>query len=99
MGKNLYVGNLSYQVTEDDLKKHFEEIGACASVKIITDKESGRSKGFGFVEMDDADDAKEAIKRLNGTELCGRKLTVNAARPQQDRGGAGRPGFRRQGRF
>ena len=98
MGKNLYVGNLPYEVTEEMLKKNFEEIGECISVKLITDRDTGRSKGFGFVEMARDEDAQEAIKKLNGAELQGRRLTVNEARPRRERdsfGGGGSRGPRR----
>jgi RNA recognition motif-containing protein len=87
MAKKLFVGNLSFQISEDDLKKRFEEIGTCLSVKIITDKFTGKSKGFGFVEMEDDSAADASIQQLNGAELGGRKLTVNEARPQQERTG------------
>jgi RNA recognition motif-containing protein len=89
MGKNIYVGNLSYTVTEDALRKCFEAVGECVSVQIIKDKITGQAKGFGFVEMENEADAKEAIAKINGTELGGQKLTVNEARPRQDRGGSG----------
>jgi RNA recognition motif-containing protein len=90
MAKEIYVGNLSVQVTEDDLKKHFEEVGPCAAVKIITDKFTGKSKGFGFVEMENESDIPTAIEKFNGTEMSGRTLTVNEARPRQERPGSGR---------
>ena len=94
MSKNLYVGNLSYTTTDDDLRQVFEELGTVTSVQIIMDRATGRSRGFGFVEM--ADGADEAINRLNGTNLQGRAITVNEARPRQDRrrgGGGGRGGY------
>jgi len=81
---NIYVGNLNYKVNEDDLKNIFEEYGTVSSVKIITDKYNGRSKGFGFVEMDDEDHAGQAIKELNGTSFKERDLVVNEARPKKD---------------
>jgi RNA recognition motif-containing protein len=81
---NIYVGNLSYKLNDDDLRQIFEEHGEIASVKIIKDKYSGRSKGFGFVEMANDDEAKNAINELNGTEHDGRKIVVNEARPRQD---------------
>lgn len=81
---NIYVGNLSYKLNEDDLKQVFEEYGEITSVKIIKDKYSGRSKGFAFVEMADDDEAKSAINELNGTELDSRKIVVNEARPKQN---------------
>ncbi len=89
--KRIYVGNLSYQTTESDLTGLFEQVGAVESVSIITDRDTGRSKGFGFVEMADAD-AEKAIGQFNGVELNGRTLTVNEARPREERSG-GRGGF------
>lgn len=91
---NIYVGNLSYTTSEDELCELFENIGQVDSARIISDRETGRSKGFGFVEMADADAAKSAIEQLNGTEFGGRNLTVNEAKPRNnDRGDRG--GFRR----
>ncbi len=81
---NIYVGNLNFKVSEDDLKGIFEEFGPVSSVKIITDKYSGRSKGFGFVEMDNDDEAKAAIDGLNGKEVETRVIVVNEARPRKD---------------
>jgi cold-inducible RNA-binding protein len=92
MGKRIYVGNLSYQTTENDLATLFEQVGAVESVNIITDRDSGRSKGFGFVEMSN-DDADKAIAQFNGHEMGGRALTVNEARPREDRAGGGGRGF------
>jgi len=89
MGKNIFIGNLSSAVSEDTLRKSFEEIGPCVSVQIIKDKMTGQPKGFGFVEMENERDAQQAIAKLNGVELGGKKLTVNEARPRQDRGGGG----------
>jgi len=87
---NIYVGNLSYTTTEDELFELFENIGQVDSARIITDRDTGRSKGFGFVEMADAAQAKAAIEQLNGTESGGRNLTVNEAKPRNnDRGGFG----------
>ncbi len=91
MAKKLYVGNLSYSTTEDDLKEAFAKFGEIVSVKIITDPSSGRSKGFGFVEMSVDEDAEKAITGLNGSSFMDRTLTVNEARPQTQRGG--RSGF------
>jgi RNA recognition motif-containing protein len=82
---NIYVGNLSYGVTEGQLQALFEDFGAVASVNLIKDKYSGQSKGFGFVEMDKQSEAEEAIKKLNGRALDGRNLTVNLARPRNER--------------
>ena len=92
MNKKLYVGNLSYETTEDDLRKLFVEVGPVVSVTIITDRSSGRSKGFGFVEMETEQSAQEAIDRLNNHELDRRTLTVSEARPPREHssGGGGR---------
>jgi len=87
---NIYVGNLSYEVTEEDLKEAFEEFGQVESVKIIKDNYSGRSKGFGFVEMPNNADAQSAIDALNDKELKGRALKVNTARPRTENRGGGR---------
>lgn len=87
---NIYVGNLSYQVTEDELKTAFQAYGDVESARIITDRDTGRSKGFGFVEMPERTQAMAAIEALNGTEFKGRTVTVNEARPKSprsDRGG------------
>ncbi len=93
MTKRIYVGNLSYQTTENDLSDLFAQCGQVESVNIITDRDTGRSKGFAFVEMAN-DDAEKAIAQLNGTEIGGRALTVNEARPREERsGGGGRGGY------
>ena len=89
MAKKLYVGNLTYEVTDADLQKLFEPHGAVRSAQVIMDRDTGRSKGFGFVEMDNADEAQAAISALNGQNSNGRPLTVNEARPREDRGGRG----------
>ena len=96
MAKKLYVGGLPYNTTEDDLKELFSQAGTVESAIIITDKMSGRSKGFGFVEMSSDEEAQKAIEELNGKELDGRNITVNEARPMEsrpkrdfDRGGGG----------
>jgi len=83
--KRLYVGNLSYSVTEEELRALFEQVGATEKVTVITDRESGRSKGFGFVEMTTDELAQEAIRRLNGSNFQTRTLTVNEAKPREDR--------------
>jgi cold-inducible RNA-binding protein len=85
MGKKLYVGNLPYSSTEESLRAAFAQAGGVESAKIITDKFSGRSKGFGFVEMATEEDAQKAIEMWNGKELDGRTLTVNEARPLEPR--------------
>jgi RNA recognition motif-containing protein len=94
---NIYVGNLSYEVTEEELRQAFEGYGQVESVKIIKDKYSGESKGFGFVEMPAKAEAQSAIEGLNGEELRGRMLKVNEARPRSEgrRGGGGTRGGRR----
>lgn len=84
MAKKLYVGNLSYQMTDDDLRKVFEEVGTVESATVIMDKFSGRSKGFGFVEMGSDDEAAEAIKKFDGAEVEGRNLKVSEARPKTE---------------
>ena len=81
---NIYVGNLSYGVTEEDLKEAFESFGEVETVKIIKDRYSGESKGFGFIEMPDKNEAQSAIEGLNGRELKGRKINVNEARPRSE---------------
>jgi RNA recognition motif-containing protein len=94
---NIYVGNLSYEVTEEDLGQAFKDFGQVESVKIITDKYSGQSKGFGFVEMPSKAEGQSAIDGLNGKELKGRTLNVNEARPRtESRGGGGGYGGRRR---
>lgn len=85
MSKKLYVGNLSFNTTSDDLREAFSPHGSVASATVVTDRETGRARGFGFVEMSDGGDA--AIQALHGTELQGRALTVNEARPRPERSG------------
>jgi len=104
MAKKLYVGNLSYNITEDALRDVFTPLGEVQSVKIITDAATGRSKGFGFVEMTNDEDADKAISTLNGTNVMDRAINVSEARPQTERGGrggggrGGQRGFDRGGR-
>jgi RNA recognition motif-containing protein len=86
---NIYVGNLSYQTTEDQLRQAFEAFGQVTSVNIIKDKYSGESKGFGFVEMAGKEEAEEAMAALNGKELNGRNMSVSEARPRKEGGGGG----------
>lgn len=99
MGKKLYVGNLPYTIDDAGLESQFSAIGTVESARVITDRDTGRSKGFGFVEMASDDEANEAIEKLNGTPMGGRNLTVSEARPQAPRegGGGGRGGGGRGG--
>jgi RNA recognition motif-containing protein len=89
MGKKLYVGNLPYSVDSSELEQMFTPHGAVTSAQIITDRETGRSKGFGFVEMANDQEAEAAINAMNGQDNGGRPLTVNEAKPREDRGGGG----------
>ncbi len=96
MGKKLYCGNLSFNVTSSDLDQLFSQFGTVQSAEVINDRDTGRSKGFGFVEMGSDAEAQAAISGVNGTEHDGRTLTVNEARPREDRrggGGGGRGGY------
>ena len=101
---NIYVGNLSFDASEDDLRGAFSQFGEVSSVSIITDRETGRSRGFAFVEMPNDSEANEAISSLNNKEIAGRRVTVNEARPKSDRprrgggggGGGGGDGGRRK---
>ncbi|MDO8526691.1 MAG: RNA-binding protein [Deltaproteobacteria bacterium] len=97
MGKKLYVGNLPYGIADDKLSEMFSEAGTVESAKVITDKYSGQSKGFGFVEMTTEEEAKAAIEKWNGQELEGRKLNVSEARPMEPREGGGGGGGKRFG--
>ncbi len=93
---NLYVGNLLFNVSENDLRNAFEQFGQVTEVRLIMDKFSGKSKGFGFIEMPSKDEAEKAIREMNGKELMGRALNVNVAKPKTDRrGGGGRGSGRR----
>jgi RNA recognition motif-containing protein len=89
MSKNIYVGNLVWDCSADDLLALFQEHGNVARAQVITDRETGRSRGFGFVEMNDDTEAQRAIEALNGADYKGRPLTVNEAKPREDRGGGG----------
>jgi RNA recognition motif-containing protein len=89
MAKNIYVGNLAWEATSDDLYALFQEHGAVKRAQVISDKETGRSRGFGFVEMNDDAEAQKAIDALNGSTYRGRALTVNEARPREERSGGG----------
>ena len=93
MGKKLYVGNLSYDTTDSALQQLFEPFGAVQSAQVIMDRETGRSKGFGFVEMGSDQEAQAAVQALSGKMVGGRALTVNEAKPREDRGGGGRGGY------
>lgn len=97
----IYVGNLNYKVQDEDLQKIFEDFGNVVSAKVMVDRETGRNRGFGFVEMGDDSEAQRAIEELNDGELMGRKLVVNEARPQKTssgpRGGGG--GFNRRNNY
>jgi RNA recognition motif-containing protein len=97
VGKKLYVGNLSYNVDNTQLEEMFTKFGAVRSAEVIQDRDTGRSKGFGFVEMNDDNAAREAIEALNEQEQDGRRLTVNEARPKESRGGGGFGGGRGRG--
>ncbi|MBX2993608.1 MAG: RNA-binding protein [Bdellovibrionaceae bacterium] len=92
MGNKLYVGNLSFSVDSEQLSQVFSEFGTVASSNVIMDRDSGRSKGFGFVEMSDASEAQNAIEKLNGQELSGRAMNISEAKPQERRDGGGRGG-------
>ena len=95
--KNIFVGNLNFNTSEDDLRQLFEAYGQVDRVSIMTDRETGRSRGFGFVEMSSSEDGEKAIAALNGSQVGGRTLNVNEARPKPERsgGGGGRGGRER----
>jgi len=92
--KNLFVGNMSFQTTESDLRSLFEPFGDLTRVNVVTDRDTGQARGFGFVEMSNDDEATKAITALNGKEVGGRALNVNEARPKTDRSGSGGGGVR-----
>lgn len=85
MSKKLFVGSLAWATTDDSLQAHFASCGTVASAKVVTDRDSGRSRGFGFVEFDDDKEADAAVEKLNNSELDGRTITVNEARPKEDK--------------
>lgn len=87
MGRKLYVGNLPYEIGETELQQLFAAVGSVESVTVMRDQATGRARGFGFVEMRTDDDAQKAISQINGTQVGGRSLTVNEARPKAERGG------------
>jgi RNA recognition motif-containing protein len=97
MAKRLYVGNLSYEVDSSELEQLFGQHGAVTSAQVVSDRETGQSRGFGFVEMANDSEADAAIAALNGADHGGRSLTVNEARPREERGGGGGGGGRRGG--
>jgi RNA recognition motif-containing protein len=97
MGKRLYVGNLGYDISDTELEQLFAAFGTVRSAQVIADRDTGRSKGFGFVEMGSDQEAVAAITGLNGKEVAGRALTVNEARPREERGGGGGGGGGRGG--
>ena len=97
MSTKLYVGNLSFRVTSEDLQEYFGAAGAVETANVVYDRETGRSRGFGFVEMASEDDATAAIAQFNGQEYDGRNMVVNEARPREDRGGGNRGGGRSAG--
>lgn len=96
--KNIFVGNLSFNTTEDELRKAFEPYGQVDRVSILTDRDTGRSRGFAFVEMANTEEGEKAIAGLNGTQLGGRTINVNEARPKAERAGSGGGGGRDRGR-
>jgi cold-inducible RNA-binding protein len=97
MGRKLFVGNLSYETTSEDLRALFSEVGGCESASVITDRATGRSRGFGFVEMTSPGEAEQAIAKLNGRTLQGRPLSVSEARERTGGGGGGGGGGRPRG--
>ncbi|MEZ5308502.1 MAG: RNA-binding protein [Pyrinomonadaceae bacterium] len=97
MSNKLYVGNLSFHLTSDDLHQYFAQAGNVESARVIEDRDTGRSRGFGFVEMASAAEAKAAIEQFNGQDLDGRNIVVNEAKPREDRGGGGGGGRNRGG--
>ncbi|MEJ7710334.1 MAG: RNA-binding protein [Pyrinomonadaceae bacterium] len=94
MSMKLYVGNLSFQTSSEDLERLFAQVGTVESASVVEDRETGRSRGFGFVEMASRDEGQAAIEQFNGKEVNGRNLNVNEARPREDRGGGGGGGGR-----
>ena len=98
--QNLFIGSLAYATNDDGLKAHFEQVGPVTSARVITDRETGRSKGFGFVEFENDDDNQKAVDQLNGKDLDGRAINVSLARPKEDRpsngGGNGGGAFRQR---
>jgi RNA recognition motif-containing protein len=99
MATKLYVGNLPFQTTSDDLRDHFAQAGTVESAQVVEDRMTGRSRGFGFVEMTSPEEAAAAIEQFNGKDFNGRNLTVNEARPRTDRGGGGYGGGGNRGGY
>lgn len=99
MAMKLYVGNLSFQTSSEELQQLFSKAGTVESASVVEDRDTGRSRGFGFVEMASKEDGEKAIQQFNGTDLNGRNLTVNEARPREDRGGRGGGGGGRGGGY
>lgn len=97
MAMKLYVGNLSFQTSSEELQQLFSQAGTVESASVVEDRDTGRSRGFGFVEMASKEEGEKAIQQFNGTDLNGRNLTVNEARPREDRGGRGGGGGGRGG--
>src|SRR5215217_3406967 len=99
MSIKLYVGNLSFNTTSEDLREYFSQAGTVESASVVEDRDTGRSRGFGFVEMSSREEAEAAIAQFNGKEFGGRSLTVNEARPREDRGGGGYGGGGNRGGY
>ena len=95
--QNLFIGSLAFATTDDSLRAHFEQVGPVASARVVTDRDSGRSKGFGFVEFENEDDNQKAVDQLNGKDLDGRAIAVSIARPKEDRPQGGNGGGYRGG--
>lgn len=93
MGRKLFVGNLPFNTTSEDLAELFSQVGTCESATVITDRDSGRSRGFGFVEMGSNDEAERAVAELNGRQMAGRQINVSEARERSGGGGGGGGGF------
>ena len=94
---NIYVGNLSFEANEDALREAFQQFGSVSAVNVIKDRETGRSRGFAFIEMSNDDEGRAAIEGLNLKKIAGRAVTVNEARPRESRSGSGRGGYGRRG--
>ncbi len=99
MSMKLYVGNLSFQTSSDDLQQLFGQAGTVESVSVVEDRDTGRSRGFGFVEMSTSEEGRAAIQQFDGQEISGRALRVNEAKPRENRNGGGGGGFNRNSRY